>query len=87
MSGKQMDSWEVTRTWIMENGNRCNGQTGWTRDQLKVIGVRWPPVSGWIERAIGMKIGLAEKTRFEAKLNAAQVRVEATNRPGAANGL
>ena len=28
---------------------------GWTREQLEILGVPWPPASGWMDRIIGKK--------------------------------
>lgn len=29
---------------------------GWTKDQLEVLGVKWPPKNGWIDSVCGMEI-------------------------------
>ena len=43
-----------------------NGPGGWNREQLKLIGVTWPPKSGWKERAIGREITKNDYDRFLA---------------------
>lgn len=37
---------------------------GWTRAQLEVIGVAWPPTYGWQNRAIGREMTEEEYLRF-----------------------
>ena len=41
-----------------------NGSGGWNREQLKIIGVGWPPRRGWIRRAIGKVISDDDAARF-----------------------
>lgn len=43
----------ITDQWLMDN--RTDGG-GWTREQLAVLGVSWPPKSGWKDRVIGTQI-------------------------------
>lgn len=45
-----------------------NNKAGWTRAQLKILGVKWPPKKGWLTRKIGDKITelqLAELQRLQ----------------------
>lgn len=37
---------------------------GWTKAQLELLGVTWPPDKGWKERVIGVEIGVAIMKRF-----------------------
>jgi hypothetical protein len=42
------------------------GNGGWTRIQLALIGVSWPPPKGWRRRAIGRRIPKDDAERFVA---------------------
>lgn len=57
----------VTREFL-ESGKSLNG--GWSREQLELIGVPWPPVSGWRREAIGRELGEEDAGRFIALRNA-----------------
>lgn len=61
----------VTEDWIREH---CSARGGWTRDQLEVLGAPWPPVQGWIGRAVGQSISPAQRERFEAGRRSKQAR-------------
>lgn len=37
---------------------------GWTKAQLEVIGVSWPPVNGWRHNVVGKEISEADYQRF-----------------------
>ena len=37
---------------------------GWTRDQLAILGIPWPPPVGWKVTAIGRLIRQSEADRF-----------------------
>ncbi len=39
---------------------------GWTRAQLEIIGVPWPPSHGWIHRALGRSIPKEQAAEFVA---------------------
>ena len=49
---------------LIEAGKSERG--GWTKAQLAILGVAWPPESGWKRKAIGEKIPQAEAWRFVA---------------------
>jgi len=53
----------VTAEWIKRYQS---GSGGWNREQLKQIGVVWPPVHGWIYRAEGKEISDQARERFES---------------------
>lgn len=38
---------------LIEQGKSCRG--GWTKAQLAILGVKWPPPKGWKARVIGWK--------------------------------
>jgi hypothetical protein len=52
----------VTFEWITKYQTK-NG--GYTRNQLALIGVDWPPVSGWKDRAVGLTIPDEDAEMFE----------------------
>jgi len=43
----------VTREFIMQGRSE---RGGWTKDQLALLGVTWPPEAGWIQRVVGKEI-------------------------------
>ena len=40
---------------LIEAGQSRNG--GWSEEQLRLLGVEWPPVAGWKERLAGRFLG------------------------------
>jgi hypothetical protein len=61
----------VTKDWIMQHRTDSGS---WTRSQLNILDVRWPPAHGWIERSIGKELSDYKRTMFESKLTAQQDR-------------
>ena len=57
---------------------------GWSKKQLAIIGVAWPPPAGWQDRTIGKQIAVADYERFVAmrKTNATKEQPLATMLPG-----
>lgn len=55
---------KITREWIKANA-RKDGQ-GWNKKQLEVVGVEWPPSSGWIERIVGGELSDEKARLFES---------------------
>ena len=54
---------KITREWIHAHKTP---RGGWTSAQLAVIGVAWPPTSGWVTQASGIVISDEQRARFEA---------------------
>jgi hypothetical protein len=54
---------KVTNEWLYNN-RTANG--GYTKDQLRSIGVEWPPLRGWKWRTIGKHITPQNKEKFES---------------------
>ena len=53
----------VTREWVHE---WCaTSPAGWTRAQLKLLGVGWPPRRGWLSELIGTEIAGEKAREFE----------------------
>ena len=52
----------ITRLWITDNKTK---KGAWTKLQLRAIGIPWPPVSGWIQRAVGREITEDQQLAFE----------------------
>lgn len=52
---------KVTAEFI-EQGKSQRG--GWSKRQLAILGVQWPPQPGWKQRAIGREITQAEAEEF-----------------------
>lgn len=53
----------VTTAWIQANATPAGG---YKAEQLKLIGVRYPLISGWMGTAYGRAISIADKQKFEA---------------------
>lgn len=51
----------LTRELVLKGRSR---RGGWTREQLKVLGVAWPPKSGWLDALEGKDIPDAVYQRF-----------------------
>ena len=47
---------------LLKEGMSSKG--GWKKAQLSLIGVEWPPVTGWKESAIGRRIEPKDAMRF-----------------------
>lgn len=47
---------------------------GWTKAQLALLGVAWPPVAGWKAEALGKDIAEEDAAAFIAAKGAARVR-------------
>lgn len=47
---------------LIERGQ--SGMGGWNREQLKLIGVPWPPIRGWRHMAIGSWITKGDAELF-----------------------
>lgn len=54
----------ITRQWISEHAHRR--PYGWTAEQLRVVGVQWPLVSGWVDRLVGKVISDDARLQFES---------------------
>lgn len=55
------DSVPVTEEFI-ESGKSPRG--GWTREQLRLLGVSWPPPKGWKQGVLGVCIPKATAEEF-----------------------
>lgn len=44
----------------------ASSKGGWSREQLHILGVPWPPPSGWKKRVIGQSIPPHEAEKFVA---------------------
>jgi len=47
---------------FLDEGSNCGA--GWTKQQARLLGVKWPLKKGWARRAIGKKISLEKAHRF-----------------------
>jgi ribosomal protein L33 len=56
---------KITRDWLIENTN--HGAP--TRAQLAVLGVAWPPPSGWMRELVGMEISDTQAQHYIANQN------------------
>ena len=53
----------ITHEWLEMN---ATGRASWTREQLRLVGVSWPPKKGWKWRIVGGGISDESATKFEA---------------------
>ena len=60
---KNFNFMKITFDWITENQT---GKGGYKRNQLKAIGVDWPPRTGWKHRAVGLEISEEQQNIFES---------------------
>lgn len=65
---------KITDEWLMQNRTRAGA---WTRAQLEVIGIKWPPRHGWKHQVIGKDLSDAEVARF---ISAANIRAKRTQK-------
>ncbi len=73
------DSQLVTLTnQIIFSGASCPSG-GWTRSQLKILGVSWPPPKGWKSRLLGSQVPEAKVKEF-IRLRGVASRVPNPNR-------
>lgn len=52
----------VTKLWLKNNRTVAGG---WTRKQLSVVGIGWPPFHGWMKKACGKEIADEDARAFE----------------------
>lgn len=57
----------VTKTWVHAH-KTVRG--GWTKKQLAVLGVPWPPPKGWLKAVVGTQITESQRIEFEAARSA-----------------
>lgn len=53
---------KITNQWLMKNRTKHGG---YTKLQLHLIGVAWPPLHGWKDSVIGKEITEDKKKAFE----------------------
>jgi len=53
----------VTRDWIFKNQTK---RKAWTRRQLAILAVSWPPPRGWMYHAKGRIIDESDRVTFES---------------------
>jgi len=55
---------KIDSEWIKKN---CTKRKGYTKEQLKILGIKWPPIKGWKTKIINKEISLKDKEMFELK--------------------
>lgn len=53
----------VTAEWLEQNKTKAGA---YSKQQLKVLGVDWPPGKGWQKRIIGKEIRDSQSLQFES---------------------
>lgn len=53
----------LTADWLHAQATKGDG---WTKAQLALLGIAWPPPGGWLKRSIGTEIDDATATAFAA---------------------
>ncbi len=51
----------ITRQWMKENATE---KGAWTKAQLAVLGIAWPPATGWIDDIVGCDISESTVSSF-----------------------
>lgn len=70
---------KLTRESI-EAGKTDNG--GWTGEQMRVLGVEWPPTKGWTHRLIGKEVSEEVYATFlDLRLSRVRRKIGAPKRP------
>ena len=44
----------------------ASSECGWNKEQLSILGVKWPPKKGWLSKLIGRTISDADYAKFLA---------------------
>lgn len=52
---------KITREFIHQGKSKAGG---WSRDQVREIGISWPLKTGWIDRSIGQEISDEQAEMF-----------------------
>ncbi len=52
---------KITKSFLLDNRTKSGA---WTREQLRIIGVNWPPVKGWQGLIAGKELTGAEVAEF-----------------------
>ena len=47
---------QITEEFLRKYSTTRSGQFGWNARQLSILGIQWPPRSGWIKRCIGKEL-------------------------------
>lgn len=51
----------ITKRWLL----KCRTPAGgWTKAQLEVLGISWPPMQGWHDTVIGNSLTALQRDRF-----------------------
>ena len=60
---------KVTKQFILDNRTE---RGAWTRAQIELLGIKWPPTKGWQQRVIGKELNNDEVDQFKkfASVNA-----------------
>jgi hypothetical protein len=53
---------KISDDWILKNATK-NG--GYTKRQLAIVGIDWPPVAGWKAEVIGLDLDRVSVEEFE----------------------
>lgn len=52
----------ITAEWIQDYATR---KGGWTQEQLRILGVSWPPKSGWLDKLVGQELSNEKAQQFQ----------------------
>lgn len=53
---------KLTKRYLLDNRTE---KGGFTRQQLKILGIKWPPQAGWLDDLEGVEITEQQKAQFE----------------------
>jgi hypothetical protein len=64
---------QITDQWLMDNRTRAGA---WTKAQLALIGVDWPPIHGWKQKVIGQVISENTANEFVSAVDLRSKRTQ-----------
>lgn len=59
----ELQPMKLTKEYILSHRT---ARGGFTKAQLAVLGVTWPPARGWLSRVVGSELSSKDRARFES---------------------
>ena len=56
----------ITNEWLFRHRTKAGG---YTKKQLNILGIQWPPIVGWKNALIGKYIDITKAKEFETIAN------------------
>lgn len=61
----------ITKKFIVDNKTL---KGAWTKPQIEVLGIKWPPTAGWMNRVIGTEISNENAAVFMSRITVKTLR-------------